>query len=104
MKRIAFKMRILPGMASEYKRRHDEIWPDLSRLLRQSGISNYSIFLEESSGELFAVLDSSDPASMDRLPENQIMQKWWSYMSDIMSVNSDNSPVTVPLNEVFHLS
>ena len=91
-------------MASEYKRRHDEIWPDLSRLLRQSGISNYSIFLEESSGELFAVLDSNDPASMDRLPENQIMQKWWSYMSDIMSVNSDNSPVTVPLNEVFHLS
>ena len=44
MKRVAFTMQLKPGQKEEYKKRHDEIWPELKQLLKQAGISEYSIF------------------------------------------------------------
>jgi len=104
MKRIAFKMKLNAGAEAEYKRRHDEIWPELSALLRQKGISNYSIFLDESTGELFAAMELSSLSTFHELPAQAVMKKWWQYMSDIMETNPDNSPVTVPLKEVFFMA
>ena len=101
--RVAFKMKLFPGFEAEYKKRHDEIWPDLERLLKQSGISEYSIFLDEETNSLFGVLNVTDPKNMDNLPHQQVMKRWWKYMADVMESNPDNSPVTVPLKEVFYL-
>jgi len=56
MEQIAFTMQLKPGQAAEYERRHDAIWPELVELLKQAGISDYSIFLDETTGTLFAVL------------------------------------------------
>lgn len=103
MQRLAFKMKLFKGQEAEYKKRHDEIWPELSQLLKDNGISHYSIFLEEETGFLFGVLNVEDPANMDRLPAQAIMKKWWAYMKDIMESNPDNSPVSVPLKEVFYM-
>ena len=103
MKRLAFKMRLFKGQEAEYKKRHDEIWPELSALLKENGISDYSIFLEEETGFLFGVLTIEVPAKMDLLPQQPVMKKWWAYMKDIMESNEDNSPVSVPLPEVFYL-
>ncbi len=103
MKRLAFKMRLFKGQEAEYKKRHDEIWPELSALLKENGISDYSIFLEEETGFLFGVLTIEDPAKMNLLPQQPVMKKWWAYMKDIMESNEDNSPVSVPLPEVFYL-
>ncbi len=103
MQRLAFKMKLFKGQEAEYKKRHDEIWPELSQLLKDNGISNYSIFLEEETGFLFGVLDVTDPVNMDRLPGEAIMKKWWAYMKDIMESNPDNSPVSVSLKEVFYM-
>ena len=100
---IAFTMRLNPGQAEEYRRRHDAIWPELAALLRESGISDYSIFLDETSGTLFAVLRRSADHTMNRLPRTEIMQRWWAYMADIMATNPDRSPVATPLSRVFHL-
>ncbi|HUJ74747.1 MAG TPA: L-rhamnose mutarotase, partial [bacterium] len=55
MTRYAFKMKLKPGFAKEYKRRHDQIWPELSALLKESGVADYSIFLDEETNVLFAV-------------------------------------------------
>jgi L-rhamnose mutarotase len=96
-------MKLHKGKEAEYKRRHDEIWPELSALLKSTGVGNYSIFLDESDGSLFGVLEVSDPITFDLLPEQPVMQKWWKYMADIMDSNPDNSPVSVPLKEVFYL-
>lgn len=96
-------MKLFPGFEEEYKKRHDEIWPELQDLLKQSGISEYSIFLDEGTGSLFGVLNVTESANLDRLPEHQVMQKWWQYMADIMESNPDNSPVSIPLKEVFYL-
>jgi L-rhamnose mutarotase len=103
MDRIAFKMKILPGCAKEYKKRHDEIWPRLVILLKETGISNYSIFLDEETNILFGVLKADNVSDLDKLPQNPIMQEWWAYMGDIMETNTDSSPVSKPLKDVFYL-
>jgi L-rhamnose mutarotase len=104
MDRIAFKMKLLPGCRDEYKKRHDEIWPELILLLKQAGISEYSIFLDEETNSLFGFLKTEDRQLLDNLPAHAIMQKWWAHMRDIMESNADNSPVSVPLKEVFYLA
>ncbi len=53
MQRIAFKMQLRKGYEAEYKKRHDEIWPELKSLLKATGISEYSIFLDEQTNSLF---------------------------------------------------
>ena len=102
MLRRAFTMHIKPGFEAEYHKRHDEIWPELSRLLKAAGIRDYSIYLDTNSGTLFAVQKLTDHNTNDDLPNHPFMKKWWAYMADIMDTNPDNSPVTHPLDEVFH--
>jgi L-rhamnose mutarotase len=103
MPRIAFKMELHPGREAEYKRRHDALWPELETLLKETGISNYSIFLDPETRALFGVLDIAEPARLDDLPAHPVMQRWWAYMADIMASNPDHSPVSAPLKEVFYL-
>ena len=102
MQRIAFTMRLLPGFEAEYQRRHDAIWPELSALLRDTGIHDYSIFLDEETLTLFAYFRIADAQLLDQLPQKPVMQRWWAYMKDIMESNPDHSPVTVALKEVFY--
>ncbi|HEU4902780.1 MAG TPA: L-rhamnose mutarotase [Flavisolibacter sp.] len=103
MQRIAFRMKLFPGREAEYQKRHEEIWPELQNLLKETGIRDYSIFLEKESGHLFGVLTVEDPALLDALPQQEVMQRWWGYMADIMETNEDHSPVSIPLQEVFYL-
>ena len=79
MERFTWKAYIIPGMLNEYIKRHDEIWPELS-------------------AQKF-----SDDNTSDSLAQTEIVKKWWARMADIMDTNPDNSPVCVPLQEVFHL-
>lgn len=101
MTRIAFKMKLKPGFETEYKRRHDEIWPELSEALRVAGISDYSIFLDAETLSLFAVQKLAEGNRADLLPQHPVVRRWWDYMADIMETNPDRSPVCVPLAEVF---
>ncbi len=101
--KYAFKMKLNPGMTAEYKRRHDEIWPELVTLLRDAGISDYSIHLDEETGTLFGVLWRADDHGMDALPGKPVMQRWWAHMADIMETRPDNEPVVVPLTPIFYM-
>ncbi len=103
MNRIAFKMKLRPGFEDEYKRRHDNLWPELAALLKGSGVSDYSIFLDAETLTLFAVQKVSGDSSSQDLGTTAVVRRWWEYMSDIMETNPDHSPVTIPLAEVFHL-
>lgn len=103
MQRIAFIMKLHPGNEAEYRRRHATIWPELSALLHDTGIREYSIFLEEETLQLFACLRIDDAARLDELPAQPVMRRWWDYMKDLMETNADHSPVTRPLREVFYL-
>ena len=103
MEQIAFRMFLNPGCAAEYRRRHDAIWPELAELLRESGISDYSIYLDEENHVLFAVLKRRAGHGMDRLPQHPVMQRWWAHMGDIMRTNADGSPVVEVLPRLFHM-
>ena len=103
MTRVAFKMRLKPGVVAEYKKRHDEIWPELVTELKAAGVSDYSIFFDEETLTLFAVQKLSDGNTAAELPNSPVIRKWWDYMAPLMEVNPDNSPVAKPLKEVFHL-
>lgn len=96
-------MKLKPGVIAEYKRRHDEIWPELQKELGAAGISDYSIFFDEETLTLFATQKLADNNSASRLPHLPIVKKWWDYMAPLMEVHADNSPVATPLKEVFHL-
>jgi L-rhamnose mutarotase len=103
MQRHAFTMKLKPGVAAEYKRRHDEIWPELAAELRAAGVSDYSIFLDEETLTLFAVQKLSDNNTAAALPQSPVVRKWWDSMAPLMEVHPDHAPVTSPLKEVFHL-
>jgi L-rhamnose mutarotase len=102
MKRNAFKMKLKPGNVAEYKKRHDEIWPELSRELTAAGVSDYSIFLDEETLTLFAVQKLTDNNTAAALPGSPIVRKWWNYMAPLMDVHPDNSPIAKPLPEIFY--
>ena len=103
MEKYAFKMQLNPGMEAEYKRRHDEIWPELVVLLKEAGISDYSIHLDPETLILFGVLWRRADHTMDALPAHPVMQRWWAHMADIMQTHADHAPVAVPLIPMFHL-
>ena len=104
MKRNAFKMKLSSGDVAEYKKRHDEIWPELEEELKKAGISDYSIYYDEESQILFAFQKLTDNNTADDLPKNPIVRKWWDYMNDgIMEYNEKDEPVSTPLKEVFHM-
>lgn len=96
-------MKLKPGFKEEYKKRHNELWPELKTLLKEQGVSDYSIFFDEETNILFGVQQQSGESSSQDLGSLEIVQKWWAYMSDIMETNPDNSPVTVSMDEVFYM-
>lgn len=103
MQKHAFRMMLKPGMAEEYRRRHDAIWPELVALLKEAGIVDYSIHLDPQTHALFGVLWRRDDHGMDELPAHPVMRRWWAHMADIMETHPDNQPVAVPLVLMFHL-
>jgi L-rhamnose mutarotase len=102
-KRLAFKMKVHPGVIEEYKQRHENLWPELRNLLKKSGISEYSIFYDPETDFLFAFQKQAGDRGSQDLGIEKIVQEWWEYMAELMETNPDNSPVSVPLEEVFYL-
>ena len=103
MKRIAFKMKLKAGFEAEYERRHAALWPELAQALHEAGIRDYSIFLDPETLTLFAVQGQTDGNTAAGLPDHPVVKKWWAHMAPLMDVNADQSPVSRPLREVFHL-
>ena len=104
MEQIGFRMQLNDGQAREYRLRHDQILPELISLLKSAGVSDYSIFLHEDTNSLFAVLRRSADHSMEALPLEPVMQRWWAYMADIMAAGDNDEPVVESLERVFYLA
>ena len=103
MQRLAFKMKLNQGQKEVYKKRHNELWPALKQLLKDNGVSEYSIFFDEETNILFAFQKISGEGGSQDLANNEIVKKWWDFMADIMEVHPDNSPISIPLEEVFYM-
>lgn len=96
-------MRLKPGHAAEYKARHDAVFPELLALLREAGVSDYSIHLDPTTDVLFGVLWRRADHAMDDLPRHPVMRRWWAHMADIMDTHSNGEPVVTPLVTMFHM-
>ena len=96
-------MKVYPGVIEEYKKRHEKLWPELHKLLKEAGLSEYSIFFDEETNILFAFQKQAGDKGSQDLGNTEIVHKWWKYMADIMETNPDNSPVSTPLEEVFFM-
>ena len=103
MQRVAFKMYLKPGFEKEYEKRHAEIWPELKKLLKESGVNDYSIYWDKETNILFATQKIEGEKSSQDMGINPIVQQWWDYMAGIMEVNEDNSPISIPLKELFYM-
>ena len=103
MVRRGFKMQLFEGMAEEYEKRHNELWPEMVEMIHEYGGSNYSIFLDKDTNVLYGYIEIEDEEKWSKSAETQICKKWWKFMADIMETNPDNSPISVELLPVFHL-
>ena len=101
--RKAFKMKLYEGMAKEYERRHQEIWPEMKKVIHEYGGSNYTKFLDEETHILYGQLEIENEDKWNASANDPICRKWWAYMADIMETNIDYSPISISLREVFYL-
>jgi L-rhamnose mutarotase len=103
MIRKAFLMTLKPGCREEYERRHSPVWPEMREVLKEHGVSNYSIFHERATGRLFAYAEIESEELWEQIARTDECRRWWAYMKDLMLTNPDDSPVAEVLDEVFHL-
>ena len=101
--RKSFKMKLYEGQKNEYEKRHNELWPEMKEMIHEYGGKNYSIFLDEETNILYGYIEIESEERWAKTAETEICKKWWAYMADIMETNTDNSPVSADLIEVFHL-
>jgi L-rhamnose mutarotase len=103
MIRKAFRMSVHRGQEAEYERRHRPIWPELEAILLSHGVLDYSIFLDERTGDLFGVAEIESEERWQAIADTDVCRRWWQSMSAIMPSNADSSPVSTDLREVFHI-
>jgi L-rhamnose mutarotase len=104
VQRIAFMINLKPGADPvEYKRRHDEIWPEMQAALRGAGVRNYSIFLD--GARLFAYLEVDDFERMTAtLADDPTNARWQEYMRPMIGIDADpETGFARLLPEMFHL-
>ncbi len=96
-------MQLHAGCLDEYRRRHDPIWPELAAVLKAHGVRNYSIHLHPQTLELFGYAEVESEERWAAIAQTPGCRQWWAHMRELMDVNPDDSPVTLALEEVFHL-
>jgi len=101
--RRAFRMAVTPGRESEYIRRHQPIWPELEATLLEHGVHTYTIFLDRTTGELFAYVEFESAEGWEAVARTDVCRRWWAHMRELMPSNPDSSPVSTALDEVFHI-
>jgi len=94
-------MQLKPGGLEEYRRHHDEIWPELVAQIERSGIGQITIF--EADPLLVLYSEIRDVESWDRLWASEVHGRWGAIMNEFMAVDDEGAPVSGELREVFHL-
>jgi L-rhamnose mutarotase len=96
-------MSLNPGQQEEYARRHQPVWPELEEVLLAHGVRTYSIYLDPASGDLFGYVEFESEAGWAAVASTDVCRRWWHHMRELMPTHPDDSPVSTPLDEVFHI-
>ena len=98
---IAFRMTLVDGQIALYRKRHDEIWPELEAALRAAGVLEYRIFNEPGSKDLFAVMRRKKNHGFHALAASSVMRRWWDMMADVTVTGPDGVPIQRDLQQAF---
>lgn len=104
MERVAWKGRIKPGCKEEYIRRHDAIWPEMTAVLKEAGIRNYTIFAN--GNELFGYYECEKGLSFAQRAQagSSVVDRWNEYMRDVLELEMDPETGAQPaLEAVFRM-
>lgn len=101
MARRAFLMRLKPGGLAEYKRHHDEIWPELVEEIKRCGITTMTIYEHDPILVMYSEIEDED--AWNRLWHSAIHDRWAEMMNPLMAFDADGMVESVPLQEIFHL-
>ena len=104
MERMAWKGRIKPGCKEEYIKRHDEIWPEMTAVLKEAGICNYTIFAN--GDELFGYYECEKGIAYAESTQanSPVVDRWNEYMKDILELEMDPETGAQPkLTQVFRM-
>jgi len=104
MIRKSFRMSVYKDRYEEYAQRHNPIWPELEKTLFAHGVQSYSIFLDPTTGDLFAYAEIENEERWQAVAATEVCQRWWRHMRELMPSNPDNSPVSRELRDVFHMA
>lgn len=105
MKRVGFLLKVKEDKIDEYKKHHEQVWPEMLDALQRTGWGNYSIFMRED-GLLFGYFEAEESfeASLDGMSKEAINAKWQQFMApyfeDLGGAADENM---AELEEVFHL-
>jgi len=105
MQRVGFVLKVRPDRLVEYKKRHEQVWPEMLAALRETGWHNYSLFLRED-GLLFGYLETPDfEKALADMAERDINARWQAEMAPFFEAlggrRADQG--MLQLEEVFHL-
>ncbi len=104
MEKYAWKGMIKEGMIDEYVRRHNEIWPEMVKVLKDAGIKNYTIW--NTGCELFGYYECEKGVEYAAKvqAESPVVDRWNEYMKDILIMEMDPETGAQPLlKKVFTL-
>lgn len=104
MQKKAFLMRVKPGVAAEYEKRHNPIPAELAAELRSHGVTSYSIFLDAERLLLFAYIEFESEERLAGVARTAACQRWWRFMAPLMETNPDGSPQQTVIPQVFDLA
>jgi L-rhamnose mutarotase len=105
MKRIGFLLKVRPEMIEEYRRRHEQVWPEMREALSRTGWHNYSLFLR-SDGTLFGYFETPDSfaAALEAMSREEVNARWQAEMAPFFEGTGDAADTMMEeLVEVFHL-
>ncbi|WDR03922.1 L-rhamnose mutarotase [Devosia algicola] len=108
MKRYGAVIGLDAAQIAEYTKVHAEVWPDVLKQIKNSNITNYSIFLRQPENLLFAYYEytgQDHDADMAAMAADPVTQKWWDLcmpMQRPLDTRKDGE-WWAPAHEVFHL-
>jgi L-rhamnose mutarotase len=106
MQRVGFLLKVKPELVAEYRRHHEQVWPDMQEALRRTGWHNYSLFMRPD-GLLFGYFEAQESfaASLDGMSREEVNERWQSFMAPYFEgvAGAHADQMMVELEEVFHL-
>jgi len=103
MERICFTFEIYPGQEAEYKKRHDEIWPELVEAIKDAGFRNYSLFRRDQTIVAYAECEPDVATAFAKIGSHEANARWAKWFEDVIVSLTDENGELFRLDEVWHL-